>query len=93
MARPEVIAAMAADYRAGATIDTELDRADRTAGNRLRCPVLLLRGSQYESRPLAPGWANWAEDVSETVLDCGHFIAEEQPEATIRALRAHFGPV
>ena len=93
IAKPQVIAAMAADYRAGAAVDTELDRADRTAGNRLQCPLLLLRGSQYESRPLAPGWATWAEDMTETVFDSGHFIAEEQPEATIRALRAHFGPV
>ena len=33
---PSVIAACCADYRAGATVDRELDRADRAAGRRIR---------------------------------------------------------
>jgi haloacetate dehalogenase len=36
---PAVVHAMCEDYRAGLTIDVEHDRADRTAGRRVRCPV------------------------------------------------------
>jgi haloacetate dehalogenase len=35
-------------------------------------------------------WRRWAEDVREVALDCGHFVAEEQPEACARALREFF---
>ena len=89
MAKPAVIAAMAADYRAGAGIDVELDRADRARGARIAGPLLVLRGSQYEPRPLKPAWQRWCEEVDEQVFDCGHFIAEEVPESCAAALRAH----
>ena len=50
--KPEVRQAMAEDYRAGATIDLALDREDRTAGRRLKCPVLAPRGRLYTAEPL-----------------------------------------
>ena len=40
--RPEVIAATCADYRAGATLDDEHDRADLDAGRKIACPVLAI---------------------------------------------------
>ncbi len=91
--KSSVIAATCADYRAGAGIDIEHDRADREAGRRIACPVLVVWGRNYlgdkVGSPLAT-WRRWAEDVSEVPLDCGHFLAEEEPEACAAALRDFF---
>jgi haloacetate dehalogenase len=75
----ETIHASCEDYRAGATIDLEHDRADR--GRPIRCPVLVLWstsgiGSTYDVLGI---WRKEAVDVSGHALDCGHFLAEEQP--------------
>jgi haloacetate dehalogenase len=32
-------------------------------------------------------WRDWADDVQGEALDCGHYLAEEAPEATLQALR------
>lgn len=91
--RPEVIAATCEDYRAGATIDRALDLADREAGRRIACPVLVIWGRHYHaSRKGSPAevWRRWADDVSEVALDCGHFVAEEAPEACAEALWVFF---
>jgi haloacetate dehalogenase len=88
-----VLTATREDYRAGASIDRAHDAGDRRAGRRIRCPVLALWGRGYlddkASSPLAI-WRNWADDVRETALDCGHFVAEEMPEACSRALADFF---
>ena len=36
-------------------------------------------------------WRRWAHDVREVALDCGHFVAEEAPEACAAALVEFFG--
>lgn len=77
----ETIRATCDDYRAGARIDCRLDTADREAGNRISCPMLALWGG--ESRDLLPVWRTWADDVSGKGLPCGHFMAEEAPEAVL----------
>ena len=82
IAQPSVIRAMCEDYRAGATIDVDHDRADRQAGVRITVPLLVIRGADYQPEPLASVWDRWANDVTEEALDCGHFIAEERPEAS-----------
>jgi haloacetate dehalogenase len=90
---PAVLAATCADYRAGASLDRAHDQADRDAGRKIACPVLVLWGRRYltakDAAPLAT-WRDWAEDAREIALDCGHFIAEEQPEACAAALREFF---
>ncbi|MCG8694323.1 MAG: alpha/beta hydrolase, partial [Minwuiales bacterium] len=92
--KPEVIAATCADYRAGATVDMDHDRADRAAGRKIGCPVLLVWGRRYltakAGSPLA-SWREWADDVREVPLDCGHFVAEEEPDACAAALIDFFG--
>ena len=88
--KASVIAATCADYRAGAGVDVEHDAADRAAGRRLACPLLILRGARYEPEPLRDIWLKWADDVTEVALDCGHFIAEEQPAACAEALTDFF---
>ena len=87
--KPENIAASCADYRAGYTIDDAQDRADRATGNKIKCPVLVLSGDQY----LATGenqavdiWKRWASDVRGSVIQSGHFVAEEKPPEVLAAL-------
>jgi haloacetate dehalogenase len=87
--KPENIAASCADYRAGYTIDDAQDRADRAAGCKIACPVLVLSGDQY----LATGenkavdiWKRWATDVRGSVIQSGHFVAEEKPAEVLAAL-------
>ena len=81
------------DYRAGATIDRALDDADRKAGNKITCPMLALwgeRGLPGQNNPLEL-WKAWATNVQGFALPCGHFIPEEAPDATTRALLDFFG--
>jgi haloacetate dehalogenase len=90
---PVTIAATCADYRAGASIDRAHDRADRDAGRKIACPLLVIWGRRYltakDPSPLHT-WRDWAEDAREVALDCGHFVAEEEPGPCADALRDFF---
>jgi haloacetate dehalogenase len=90
---PETIHGMCEDYRAGATIDFQLDEADR--GKRsIECPVLALWSGREELGrwfDVVDVWRLWADDVRGRPLDCGHFLAEEAPEETYEELRSFFG--
>ena len=85
---PDVIRASCDDYRAGAGIDVEIDRADRDAGRRIACPTLVLWGERSlgQGTPLEV-WQRWADDVRGHGLPCGHFLPEEAPDDTASALR------
>ncbi len=84
---PETVRATCDDYRAGATIDVELDQADRDAGRRIACPMLALWGDPTGKRPsLLDVWRRWADDVQGHAIRCGHFLAEEAPQDTLAAL-------
>lgn len=95
--RPEVIAAACADYRMGATLDSDHDAADRAAGRRIACPLLALWGQDGDDM-LAKGgrddgrddplrvWRRWAGEVSGRGLPAGHFLAEELPDAVLAEL-------
>ena len=41
--------------------------------------------SQYQ-QPAPPTWREWATDVRGFAIDSGHYLAEEAPEATAKAL-------
>ena len=74
------------DYRAAAGIDLEHDRADRDAGRLLSTPLLALWGADgVVHRCFAPleEWRKVAEQVTGNALPCGHYIAEEAPEALL----------
>lgn len=93
MSEPARVQAMCADYRAGATMDREIDASDVAAGNRIACRMRFVyaRGG-FPARtgdPLAH-WRRWAEDVDAVPIDCGHFAMEENPEAVIQAFRGFF---
>jgi haloacetate dehalogenase len=85
---PAVIASTCEDYRAGASIDREHDLADRQAGRKIACPLLVIWGRDYSASAASPAevWRRWADRVEEVALDCGHFIAEEEPQACADAL-------
>lgn len=88
---PSVIAATCADYRAAMSLDLQDDSADRSAGRKIACPVMVLWGRRYFPRGSpVPAWRHWADDVTEIALDCGHFNAEEEPEACAEALLQFF---
>lgn len=74
------------DYRASASLDLDHDRADRAAGRRLAMPLRVLWGEQGVVhrcfRPLE-AWRAVADDVSGGPLPCGHYLAEEAPEALL----------
>ena len=93
--RPEAIHSACEDYRAAASIDLEHDRATRAAGQRVACDLLVLWGArgvvQRMFDPLALWQAQCDGRVSGRALDCGHFLPEERPEDTARALADFFG--
>ena len=90
---PSVIAATCEDYRAGAGLDRIHDEEDRRLGHKIGCPVLVIWGRGYltnkTSSPLEI-WRQWADEVEEVAIDCGHFVAEEAPEACAEALACFF---
>ncbi len=92
-ARPETIHGICEDYRAGATIDFEHDLADKEAGRRIGCPVLVLWGSRAKLGvwydPIRV-WSEWAAQVEGGSLDCGHDLAEEAPDRTASELIRFF---
>ena len=93
-ADPARIAAMCADYRAGATIDRALDEADRATSHRIAAPLRFVWGRHgFPARTGDPLglWRRWAEDVTGSEIDgCGHFAMEEAPDAFLAAMRPHF---
>jgi haloacetate dehalogenase len=91
-ASSEGIRGVCGDYRAGASIDLEHDRADRDACRRISAPKLVLwqepGGTPTRFDPLAIG-RGWADDVTGYGLDAGHFLPEERPDDVAAALRRH----
>jgi haloacetate dehalogenase len=91
---PQAIHSACEDYRASAGIDLEHDRASRAAGQKVACDFLLLWGERGVVNRLFDPLALWRAQCSGRVagqlMPAGHFIPEEQPEATALALRAFF---
>jgi haloacetate dehalogenase len=80
------------DYRAAAGIDCEHDEADR-GRRKIACQVLALWGKRAQLEAwydVLAIWREWADDVSGHSIDCGHYLAEEAPDETYRALREFF---
>jgi haloacetate dehalogenase len=93
-ADPARVAAMCADYRAGATVDRALDAADRAAGRRIAAPLCFIWAEAgFPARsgdPLAI-WRAWADDVTgREIPGVGHFAMDEDPQAVLAAMLPHF---
>lgn len=92
--KPETIIGMCEDYRAAATIDLVHDRVSRAAGNRIRCPLHVLWGTQgkigvwYDALDI---WRRYCDGpVSGGALPSGHYLAEEVPELVLAELEKFF---
>lgn len=75
------VPSIVADYRATASIDLDMDRADRASGRQLTMPVAAISqdwGSRLGFDPTQI-WSAWASDFSYEPIDAGHFMAEENP--------------
>ncbi|WP_299811014.1 alpha/beta hydrolase [uncultured Roseibium sp.] len=91
--QPDRVSATCEDYRAGATVDYQHDRADQEAGNRIHMPLLALWGEKGIANsvedPLAI-WRTWCPEAEGAALPCGHFLPEEAPDRTCQALLDFF---
>ena len=90
---PSRIHATCEDYRAGQTSDLAADEADRAAGKKIGAPLLALWGAAgIPSETAGPLdiWREWAAKVEGKPIDSGHFLAEENPQATSDALIEFF---
>jgi haloacetate dehalogenase len=84
IALPSTARAICEDYRASAGLDLEHDRADRAAGRRVQAPLRVLWGAEGAVGRCFDVLALWraaAGQASGRALPCGHYIAEEAPDA------------
>lgn len=93
IALPGTAEAMCEDYRASAGIDLEYDRTDVAAGHRLAQPLRVLwgdYGTVARCFDVLALWRERATQVSGQALPCGHYIAEEAPEALLAQAMSFF---
>lgn len=87
---PARIRAFAADYRAGSTVDPDLDRADLEAGIKVTCPTLVVWGEAFLGRAPESPTSIWRRTFTPGAVGVevpgGHFNAEESPTETTEAL-------
>ena len=88
---PAVVHGMLEDYRAGLREDRADEEADRAAGRRITCPLLVV--SLLRDDPdldygvdLVEIWRAWATEVRGAAIDCGHHVSEEKPDELARLL-------
>ncbi|MEO0540064.1 MAG: alpha/beta hydrolase [Cyanobacteria bacterium P01_A01_bin.105] len=84
---PVTIHATCEDYRAAATLDLVHDAADLE--QKIQCPLLVLwgaKGAMERHYDVMAIWRERAKNVTGQTLPCGHFLPEEAPEATVKAL-------
>jgi haloacetate dehalogenase len=91
---PDTVHAMVEDYRAGVGIDREHEEADRAAGRRVSCPLLVLWSTRDDMEYLYGDpravWRDWAPDLRGHSIESGHHLAEEAPAELAGALDAFF---
>lgn len=93
IAIPGTATSICEDYRASAGIDLEHDRADRAKGHQVVAPLRVLWGAEGavgRCFPVLDLWRQAATEVSGKALDCGHYIAEEQPAKLLEDMREFF---
>ena len=87
---PAVVHGMCEDYRAGLRVDRAHEEADRAAGRRIACPMLLLAATEDDidihGDPVAI-WRPWvAAELRSAPLHSGHHQAEQAPDELARVL-------
>lgn len=93
--RPATVSGICEDYRAAASIDLVHDRASRSDGIRIQCPLQVLWGGKgkigiwYDAPAI---WRQYCDDEVVTgVIPSGHYLAEEAPVAVLSAFKEFFG--
>lgn len=91
----KTIHASCEDYRACPTSDREMDEADYDAGKRIGCPLLVLWGAKShtdrEFGKVVDVWRDYAAgEFTGEPIDCGHYVPEEAPEATLERFLEFF---
>ena len=87
---PDVVHGICEDYRAAATIDRQLDEADR--GRTIDCPTLCLWGANgalpvfYED--VLDVWRPWSSRLVGRTIDASHFLVEDEPDQVAAELIA-----
>ena len=81
---------MCEDYRAGLRIDRQCEEADRAAGRRITCPMLLLAATEDDidiHGDPTEIWRPWvAGELHSGVIHSGHHQAEQAPDEVAGAL-------
>jgi haloacetate dehalogenase len=88
---PDTIHASCEDYRASASVDLEHDAAD--ANLKLTMPLLALWGANGmvgNKYDMLAAWRDVAENVFGFAVPGGHYLPEEAPDETCRALLNFF---
>jgi len=88
------IHAVCEDYRAGASIDLDMDRSDDGAGHKIACPVHALWGAKGTVGQLWNVIDTWKPKASGPVtgraLECGHLLPEERPDEVLSEFKRFF---
>ena len=94
--KPEVVEATTRDYEAGATTDVEFERKAIEEGKRISVPLLLVYSAGFlpkrSKKPILEVWSEpWSKGghlLTEYPIGngVGHFVPEEAPEETAKAL-------
>ena len=89
---PDAVRGMCEDYRAAASIDLEHDRVSRGAGEKIRCPLLVLWGAKGKIGQWYDPLAIWrqycAAEVTGGPVNSGHYLAEEAPAEVLERFGA-----
>jgi haloacetate dehalogenase len=91
---PLRIHATCEDYRAGESTDLAHDEVDHGQKNKIKVPMLVLWGTKGIPDTQGPLdiWRSWATQVTGKPVESGHFLPEENPDATATALLEFFRP-
>lgn len=88
-ATPEAVTAMCECFRAGYHIDQHHDLDDRENGRKITCPTLVMWGLENvvgKYFDVESIWNSWCDQASFAPMPGGHFIPEEAPVASYKAL-------
>jgi pimeloyl-ACP methyl ester carboxylesterase len=89
---PAAVHAMCNDYRAGATLDLDEQRADLAAGRLVQCPLMVLWGKHGIIEKCFDALKEWRAVAGEGVVvkghsvESGHYIPEQRPDDVVDAV-------
>jgi haloacetate dehalogenase len=90
----EGVHGMCEDYRAGATVDLDEQRADIEQKRRIQCPIFAIWGAKGLVGKKFDVIAEWKKvsdgSVEGEVVDGGHYIPEELPDFLLERIRGFF---